>query len=227
MMISPETYYEFELKRKSAGEIQKEIETLKKDIAGLKYKLEDPHYKPEMISPSDETVLYWTREYLAMAKKALQEAGREYTETEEDRRAAEFLQNLPFLTKLEFSYGSFGMNRVISIDAGSENLKWNEESFISFSQFDELPRTRSELLERIRDLHLEEWESDYWPDKYGVIVLDGIQWELIQEYSNGHEPWKVFGSNAYPFNFREFLVMIGEDWRFYDEDDFEEDEDGE
>jgi len=80
MMISPETYYEFELKGKTAAEIEKEIQSLRKTISDLKYRMEDPAYKPSMVCPSDDTVLYWTREYLAMAKKALLEAGGEYEE---------------------------------------------------------------------------------------------------------------------------------------------------
>ena len=225
MMISPESYYELEIKGKSAEEIRREIDELKKEIGDLKYKMEDPDYKPERVSPSDETVLYWTREYLAMAKKALLEAGGEYIDTEEDKRAATFLEKLPFMTKLEFSYGGFGPYEPIIIECDSESLIWNVERPVPLMPYDSPLRTRTELLKRIRELHLEEWESDYWPDKYGITVLDGIQWELTLEYGNGHEPWKSFGSNAYPFNFREFLEMLGEDYRFFDED-LEDDEYG-
>ena len=83
MMISPETYYEFELKGKTAAEIEKEIQSLRKTISDLKYRMEDPAYKPSMVCPSDDTVLYWTREYLAKAKHALLEAGGEYEEIAE------------------------------------------------------------------------------------------------------------------------------------------------
>lgn len=106
MMISPEAYYEFELKGKTAAEIEEEIRILKKEISDLKYKMEDPDYRPEMICPSDETVLYWTREYLARAKMALAEAGGSYAETDKDRHAAEFLKNLPFLAGISFQCGS-------------------------------------------------------------------------------------------------------------------------
>ena len=213
MMISPETYYEFELKGKPAAEIEKEIQSLKKSISDLKYRMEDPAYKPEMVCPSDDTVLYWTREYLAMAKKALLEAGGEYEESEEDRRAADFLDNLPYLTKVEFNYGGFCPYDPIILYCDSENLRWSDNHTPFILPDSDIPQTRTELLARIRDLHLEEWQSDYWSDKYGIHVLDGIQWELKLEYSNGHEPWTGFGSNAYPFNFREFMEMLGEDCR--------------
>ncbi len=228
MMISPETYYEFELKGKSEEEIQDAIRSLKTEISDLKWKMEDPDYKPEMVMPSDDTVLYWTREYLAMAKKALLEAGGEYAQDEGDRRSAELLENLPYLTKLEFYMGScFDPADPLVISCDSEELRWSEDRVWRLSPDSCVPTSRAELLARIRELHLDEWQPDYWPDKYGVMILDGIQWELTMEFSNGHEPWKILGSNAYPFNFREFLATIGEDWQFYDEDDFEEDEDGE
>ena len=51
MMISPETYYEFELKGKTAAEIEKEIQSLRKTISDLKYRMEDPAYKPSMVCP--------------------------------------------------------------------------------------------------------------------------------------------------------------------------------
>ena len=213
MMISPETYYEFELKGKTAAEIEKEILSLRKTISDLKYRMEDPSYKPSMVCPSDDTVLYWTREYLAMAKKALLEAGGEYEESEEDRRAADFLDNLSYLTRVEFNYGGFCPYDPIILYCESENLRWSDNHTPFILPDSDIPQTRTELLARIRDLHLEEWQSDYWPDKYGIHVLDGIQWELKLEYSNGHEPWTAFGSNAYPFNFREFMEMLGEGCR--------------
>ena len=223
MMISPETYYEFELKGKSVEDIQAEIDSLKEQIAELKYKMEDPDYIPEMICPSDDTVLYWTREYLAMAIKALKESGGKYEMDEEDKRAAEFQNNLPYLTRIEFNYGGFGPFDPIIIECDKEILKWSE-SLNLFPTFDaETPRTRTELLSKIRELHLEEWQTEYWPDKYGLHVLDGIQWELELEYSNGHEPWKAFGSNAYPFSFKGLMAMMGEnDWPFEDDDDDDE-----
>lgn len=226
MMISPEAYYEFEVKGKAPDEIEKEIQELKKQISDLKYRMEDPEYRPRMICPSDGTVLYWTREYLAMAKKALIEVGGTYAETDEDRRAAEFLENLPFLVRLEFTHGSFGPDFPIVINCGSEELRWNDGHDPFQQPFSEPPWTRTVLLDRIRELHLEEWQSDYWPDKYGIHFLDGIQWELKLEYSNGHEPWTIFGSNAYPYNFRELLDLLGEyswlDTEYEEEDDTDE-----
>ena len=210
MMISPETYYEFEVKGKATEEIKKEIQELKKQISDLKYRMEDPEYKPEMICPSDDAVIYWTREYLTMAKKALIEAGGIYEETDEDRRAAAFLENLPFLVKLEFYYGGYGPVYPKIINCDSEELRWNDGQTPFMQPFSRVPRSRSELLERICELHLEEWQSEYWPDKYGICVLDGVQWVLKLEYDNGHEPWIIFGSNAYPYNFRELLDLLGE-----------------
>ena len=94
MMISPESYYEFELKGKTRKEILTCIRSLKQQMGSLKNRMENPHYEKELVCPTPDTELYWTREYLAMAKKAYAEAGGEYHESAAEKRAAAFLERL-------------------------------------------------------------------------------------------------------------------------------------
>ena len=44
MMLSPETYYECNLKGKNANQIMREIDSLKKEIRELKETMERPDY---------------------------------------------------------------------------------------------------------------------------------------------------------------------------------------
>ena len=67
------TYYD-EVKETGIDNLQKEIRRLKRLIARLKKEIEDPRSEPETVCPSKSTVIYWSREYLAMAKKALAES---------------------------------------------------------------------------------------------------------------------------------------------------------
>ena len=99
MMISPGSFYD-EVKDKNAEEIESEIRKLKRTISRLKREIEDPRSEPENRCPSRDTVIYWSREYLEMAKKALADAGGEYKETKEEERARAFLERLPQLKRL-------------------------------------------------------------------------------------------------------------------------------
>lgn len=75
MMISPEGYYEESLKGKSEAEILQEISSLKEEISRLKQVLESDEFSPEaLMKPSPMTRIKCSREYLKMAKMALEEA---------------------------------------------------------------------------------------------------------------------------------------------------------
>lgn len=39
--------------------------------------------------------------------------------------------------------------------------------------------------------------------------MDGTQWELKIDFSNGHKPLRIYGSNAYPYNFHELMDLLG------------------
>ena len=41
------------------------------------------------------------------------------------------------------------------------------------------------------------------------MVLDGTQWELEIYFSDDHEPIKIYGDNAYPYNFDKLQELLG------------------
>lgn len=200
MMISPETFYD-EVRDKSVEEIQKEIRSLKRSITRTKTEIERPDGKPECICPSRSTQIYWTREYLAMAKKALAEAGGEYRETRQEKEARLFLEDLPSLRRMELEIGGFyGDREDCVIEIEGDFVKGVEEN-----------KTKAELLEYLRDMHLEEWRKDYSPERYGIHVLDGTQWGLKLEYEN-RKSREYDGDNVYPWNFEELCALFGVKW---------------
>ena len=220
MMISPEAYY-LELKGITTDELQTRIRRLKNQMGSLKNKMEKPHYVPDLVFPSDSTQLYWTREYLAMAKRAFVEAGGEYRESAAERRASEFLNQLPFLKKLSFSIGGyFGGHNVYSLEIENGFLHLSGQHYPDESAVllntqaikleEEEIKTADDLFNYLREMHIEEWRSNYDTSRFGYVVCDGTQWELRLEYNNGHHPWITGGSNSYPYNFLDLLKLFGE-----------------
>ena len=158
-----------------------------------------------------------------MAKKALAEVGGEYHESAADRRAAAFLNNLPSLKAIEFSIGGFfGGHRVyrLEIENGLLHLTGRhipmdnplpiDKQILTFDEDEEI-RNAEELLEYLREMHIEEWRHNYDTSRFGYVVCDGTQWELKFEYNNGHRPWVSGGSNSYPYNFLDLLKLFGEE----------------
>ena len=230
MMISPESYYEMNLKGKTAEQIMSAIRGLKKEIGHLKNVMEHPDYGSEPIMcPSESTRLWCTREYLERAKIALAEAGVTYTPSQSELKAKAFENNLSAISKIVFSIGGyFGgyETRTVSLDGGDLQVYVQhslsiepEEPTAEFI----LPVDKDDFLGELSHLHIGEWRSSYNPERFGYVVLDGTQWELEIHYNNGTKPFKSHGSNSFPYNFDEFQKLLGIDTSF-DEDE-EENED--
>lgn len=214
MMISPGSFYD-EIKDKSAEEIKTEIRRLKRSITKLKDEIENPGSEPDMVCPSRETVIYWSREYLEMAKKALADAGGEYRETNEEERARAFLEQLPQLGRLELEIGGFfgGWEKYV-IEVDGDVLK--RDTIMVLSDLDDPEvETREALLEYLRDMHLEEWRKDYGPERYGMEILDGTQWSLKLEYDDG-KTREYAGDNVYPWNLGELCRLFGFEWNRFE-----------
>ena len=214
MMISPESFYA-EVKDKSPVEIEKEIRKLKRSIARVKKDIENPGGEPDNICPSRSTRIYWSREYLGMAKRALSETGGEYHETKEEQKAHMFLENLPNLRRMELEICNFMSWDEYVIEIDSDTVKHFPELESLFVE--EQAETRKQFMNRLLDIHLEEWKKTYSPKPYGMYFLDGTQWELKLEYGDGIRPVKYTGDNVFPWNFEELCAIIGVDWARYED----------
>ena len=211
MMISPESFYHMELEGKSISQIEKVIRKLKKEMTNLKKAIEcpDPEAPSVLMEPSLEVQLKCTREYLERAKVALVEAGGEYVPNQAEQRVIDFDNNIEFISKIRFDIGGFfNGNQIFTYSISGDKVTWGRGgfSFVDFKLPEYTPQTKKELLDAFREFHIGEWKHKY-VDPY---VLDGTQWGLEIEYSNGRKTAKYYGSNAFPFNFDEFSEFMGD-----------------
>lgn len=217
MMISPEGYYEEYLKGKTKEQIMTAMRGLKQEIGRLKNTMESPDYgQEEIVHPSEDTRLHWTREYLERAKQAYAEVGGTYTLSKSEEKAADFDSNMDFISKIIFSIGGyFGGYRSYVIEL-SDGLRaytklWEDEEPLVLLDEDDEPFTKETFIAALADLHIGEWRRRYSTQRFGYTVCDGTQWELEFEYYNGHKPVKFDGDNSYPYNFDKFQMLFGID----------------
>lgn len=224
MMISPESYYEMNLKGKTAEQIMSAIRGLKNEIGHLKNVMEHPDYGSEPIMcPSESTRLWCTREYLERAKIALAEAGSVYKPSQSELKTIEFENNLSAISKIVFTIGGyFGgyETREISLDCG--DLQVNVQHSLPIEPEETaVPYGKDEFMDELSRLHIGEWRGSYSPERFGYVVLDGTQWELEIHYNNGAKPFKSHGTNSFPYNFNEFQELLGIDTSTEDNDENE------
>ena len=208
------------LKGKDEKQLLSAIRGLKNEIGHLKKVMEHPDYKnTPIMHPSESVRVSCTREYLTRAIQALEEAGGTYQPSKAELKAKEFQDNLEYLSKITFEIGGFfdGITRYVI------EFQGDKAGFIS-SKFDcileEKPMDKEEVIWLLYRLYIGEWKKYYDPKRFGYFVLDGTQWNVSFEYSNGYKTVEFAGSNDYPYNFSEFIEIFG-----LDEDiEFEEDE---
>ncbi len=219
MMISPEMFYEMELKGKSAEAIQAKIRGLKNKMGRLKSDIESQKTSFEPVSqPSPATKLACYRLYLARAKQALIDAGGEYTLSQREESIQSFDESLPFIEQINFTYGGYLQGceqRTLSFSGDNLSLKidhMRQESNEMEPIFKEFPSAKMDFLDAFASLHIGEWKSEY--NNYGV--LDGSFWSLEIRFNNGHKTVRKTGSNAFPYNFYDFYELM----RCEENDDF-------
>jgi hypothetical protein len=225
MMISPEGYYEEFLKGKSAPQILTAIRGLKQEMGRLKNKMEHPDYLC-LTEPSEDTRLWCTRLYLERAKEALLAAGGKYVPSQAELRAADFDANIPAIEQIIFSQGGFFNStetRTVTFAGEQVHMQGQYPMVVRIEPED--PYTKADFLYELRKLHLGEWRKNYVPERFGYSVLDGTQWQLTINFSNGHKPLKVYGSNAYPYNYHELLELLDVDQLGDQGEDGDEDDD--
>ena len=214
MMISPETYYELYFKDKTAEEILKTIRSLKRRITELKRIVENPEYCG-MIKPSENTQIRCNREYLERAKQALAEIGVEYQPTKSELKAAEFNENIKYITSVKLSIGGYFYGndeyKVTLMDNDAMYIFGHSECALPPEKVTvmDIDMTKEEFLEEFSRLHIGEWRKHYNLRRFGYEVCDGTQWSLEVKYSHGIKPVKISGDNAYPYNFNSLKDLMG------------------
>ena len=225
MMISPEVYFEEYLQRKSQSEILQQISLLKEEIIRLKEVMESDINSPEaMIMPSPLTRIKCNREYLEMAKLALKEAGGQYELTDEELCDQSINSNLAAMQRFTLEIGGlFKGHTKYRYTITEEQVLFDEERWLYYKP--ENPPvcetfSREEFVRGIAALHIGEWKERY----ENLCVFDGTQWSICIEYEDGKKPYKIDGSNAYPYNFEELIEFLGIDNSDIDEMDVDSSE---
>ena len=220
MMISPETYYEMNMKGKSQEEIMKKIRSLKIQIRQLKRSIENTDVMAFEVFPSRLTRLKCDRDYLERAIQAYEEAGGAYVRSKAEQKDHDFNEALDSMSKLVFTIGGFFCGhetRTFTVSDG-QVLVDVEKTMISMDKEEYGPYRKEEFISGIKALHIGEWKRTY----NDLLVMDGTQWELDIYYNNGRRPVKISGSNAYPYNFedlKEFLEVEMEDEEYQQNQD--------
>ena len=220
MMISPETYYEMNLKGKSQEEIMKKIRSLKIKIGQLKRSIENTDDMVLEVFPGRLTRLKCERDYLDRAIQTYEEAGGVYVRSKAEQKDHDFNEALDSMSKLVFTIGGFfcGHETRTFTVVGDQVFVDVEKTMISMDKEEHDPYRKEDFISGIKALHIGEWKRTY----NALLVMDGTQWELDIYYNNGRRPTKISGSNAYPYNFddlKEFLEVEMED------EEYEQDQD--
>ena len=227
MMIDPSTYGEMYLKGKNAAQLVTEIRRWKREIGWLKNIAENPDDRCK-VNPSEEVRISCIRKYIAVAKKALAEAGGTYTPSRAERKDEEVNANLPHLLRLELSIGGyFGGFETRTFTVCGDTVKGDithsmiQKPSYLYDPDDEI--CKEDFLEGLIDLHIGEWRRCYDPRRFGYEVMDGTQWQLDLYFSNGYRHIKIHGSNSYPYNFDKLLALLNIDhWSVEEENDEDE-----
>ena len=213
MMISPETYYEMNLKSKSQEEIMKKIRSLKIQIGQLKRSIENTDDMVLEVFPSRLTRLKCSRDYLERTIRAYEEAGGAYVRSKAEQKDYDFNKAWDSMSQLVFTIGGFfcGQETRTFTLSDDQVLVDVEKILISMDKEEEYgPYRKEDFISGIKALHIGEWKRTY----NDPLILDGTQWELDIYYNNGRKAVKISGSNAYPYNFedlKEFLEVEMED----------------
>lgn len=219
MMISPEYYYEEELKGKTKEEIMRAIKDLKRHISKLKYEMEHPDYGEGLIKiPGEHMQLHMTREYLDMAKLAYKEAGGIYEPSNTEKKALKFQENIVHINKISFTIGGFFQGHTTytieisdELKAYSYEMRNEVEKSLILKDMDNLPYTVDSFRNELKRICIGEWRSGYDLERFGLSIRDGTAWELEIEYNNDIKPVSKHGVNAYPYNFDEFKRLFNID----------------
>lgn len=211
MMISPESYYEEYLKGKSEKQILTVIRGLKKHIGHLKNVMEHPNYgNTSIIHPSEDVQISCNRLYLQKAIKVLDDIGCPYKYSRAELKSIELQNNLENISKITFEIGGYFQGFTeYTIEMTDDSATMSSINRLSPERIEKEKKIdKNELLNQLSELYIGEWRKDYNPERFGIAVLDGTQWQLKLEFNNARKPCEFGGSNSYPYNFNKLLDIF-------------------
>ncbi len=119
-----------------------------------------------------------------------------------------FLKHILFIKTVTFSAGGyFDCLDVITVQLqANKTIYTMEHPFSSegLAPVSQEGMSKRQFLEEIQDLHIENWKKDY----DDLTIMDGEQWSLTIEFSDGYGPVEITGSNAYPPHFESLRQLM-------------------
>ena len=85
------------------------------------------------------------------------------------------------------------------------NLRHDRTEEESLFKNKQIPVKNLELLSGWESLDINSWNDEYFP--INVIVCDGLEWELVYR-EEGKKTRYISGSNAYPSNWKQFILWL-------------------
>ena len=214
MMIDPETYYEENLKGKSAEQILSKIRGLKKEIGYLQNIVENPYYKCQK-HPSEAVQIMCLKLYLDRAKEAYEEIGCSYALSKAEARAKEFDNNLSYIEKIVFTeesfFGGFASTTCSTV-GGNIKIELNKSGNFSLALQTESVAycSKVDFIRWLKEIRIGEWKIYYNGNRFDDLILDGTSWELSITFSNSTKPFKIRGYESYPYNFSKLKDIFSE-----------------
>ncbi len=126
------------------------------------------------------------------------------------KKNKEFYRHLEAMNLFVFRIGGFmNATETMTFVFDGEEVKCRVENDFDDedAEFFVRPLTKKDFIDVLNTAGVGEWNREYCDSN----ILDGTQWQVQIEYSDGTEPYEINGSNAFPKDFqtfREILTLI-------------------
>lgn len=154
------------------------------------------------MDPSTEVRIKCNRLYLQKAIEALEELGVKYIPSYEEKKAAEFNENIENIIQFSLNIGGYFIGfRTYTIDISSSKAILSVKHFKNVKEY---PINKNIFLRDLKDIYMGEWKKSYFPEEF---IEDGYQWQISIRYKN--EKFLDYnGDNRFPYNFDDLLDCI-------------------
>ena len=226
-MLTVDQYYQKYLKGKEGLEVVSNIHELRDEIEKLKETIENPNNNRNILD-NEINLLQVLREYHCKAEETLLNLGENYTPSKLEQQDMDFNENLYALAKVTLSQHCFlGTSYGCEIELQDNCFKIEVSTFPllvdeksnrpKLEPYSEHLYNKDRFLSEMKELHIGEWREEYDIERFGCIVMDGVQWDLEFVFSNGFGPITINGNNSYPYNFNEFEKLFEIDFGLYED----------
>lgn len=229
-MLTIKEHYKECLEGKSVKELKIYSLDLRLEMNQLKYDIERSN-NANFRSPKNKKLsrINKNRLYLRETFKAIDKLGGIIKPTEEDIKAFEFQEKIPYIEKIYYSRsGYLGGFDIYETILKNEQVRVSHKETVDdgLTLYEIYPLTyhavieenimsKQEFLKTIKRLRMGEWKNVYLSDDYGIRILDGESWGVEVHYSNSLSIFRCGGTNAFPYNFYDFNRLIEKAYEAY------------